>query len=583
MSLQGPISRGMVHGALAGAVAGAAWWALYLPASWSLWLLVLIHAAGGLVLAGILARLGLTAPLVLWCAVVLSALGLPAAYGLQYHHPWSPPLPDAAEPVESRPVAVIGIDGGDWRLLQPMLDAGEMPNLADLVARGQHGVLRSIEPSASPVLWMSIFTGRSPSNHGVANWELADARNLKEPTLWEILGARGWRSLVVNVPGTWPAFGGPNTRLVSGFPLPLLRRDREVQAIGTQVSTPLPGSFVHVIAHREAQPRISNVRHGPLERFERAGILNVGKDTVTVSLESEGSGIAAQVGAHKFSLQQGERSKWLSVETHRGTAWLQMELLGLEKDSADLYVSPAFLDVHVPNQEVLAGIDTLPGVDGPYIVEGVGWMEHRNPDFAHHVADHNLDVARIQLDTTLALLAKEQPDFLTAIITVTDRMQHSFLGRHEGGAQPGDPDWLRERDAVADSYRSADAALGRILDALPEQTQVWVVSDHGAVILEDSQLGEGGHRHEGIWVASGPGVSQKDTPLEMNILDVLPSLLRCNNIPVAPSLDGRARESLCTQAISATVDSYGGSRTDAESRELDAVRLEQIKSLGYTE
>ncbi|MCB1183842.1 alkaline phosphatase family protein, partial [bacterium] len=65
-------------------------------------------------------------------------------------------------------VWVIGLDGADWDLLDPMIEAGELPHLAALRRQGAWGRLRSEPPLISPVLWTTIATGRSPDTHGVA-------------------------------------------------------------------------------------------------------------------------------------------------------------------------------------------------------------------------------------------------------------------------------------------------------------------------------------------------------------------------------------------------------------------------------
>ena len=64
-------------------------------------------------------------------------------------------------------VWVIGLDGGDWDILEPIIDAGHMPNLKKLRDEGAWGRLRSEHPLLSPVLWTSIATGRTPDRHGV--------------------------------------------------------------------------------------------------------------------------------------------------------------------------------------------------------------------------------------------------------------------------------------------------------------------------------------------------------------------------------------------------------------------------------
>ena len=43
-------------------------------------------------------------------------------------------------PVAGR-VLIVGWDGADWDILDPMLERGELPNLAKLIDAGQKGVV----------------------------------------------------------------------------------------------------------------------------------------------------------------------------------------------------------------------------------------------------------------------------------------------------------------------------------------------------------------------------------------------------------------------------------------------------------
>lgn len=64
-------------------------------------------------------------------------------------------------------VVLVGWDGADWKLLDPLLKEGRLPNLAALVANGRTWNLDTYQPMASPLIWTTIATGRSPLDHGV--------------------------------------------------------------------------------------------------------------------------------------------------------------------------------------------------------------------------------------------------------------------------------------------------------------------------------------------------------------------------------------------------------------------------------
>ncbi len=73
------------------------------------------------------------------------------------------------------PVFVFAVDGLEWDVMLPMIEAGELPNVKRLMAEGTFGRLESMIPTLSPVIWTSVATGKSPENHGirhfVKNWD----------------------------------------------------------------------------------------------------------------------------------------------------------------------------------------------------------------------------------------------------------------------------------------------------------------------------------------------------------------------------------------------------------------------------
>jgi predicted AlkP superfamily phosphohydrolase/phosphomutase len=111
-------------------------------------------------------------------------------------------------------VLVVGWDGADWDILDPLLAAGELPALAGLVERGSRGVSRSSVPSHSWAAWPTFLTGRDPAGHGVfdileyrpgATRRLpVSSRSILAPTWPDRLSEAGKTTLLVNVPLTYP-------------------------------------------------------------------------------------------------------------------------------------------------------------------------------------------------------------------------------------------------------------------------------------------------------------------------------------------------------------------------------------------
>ena len=51
-----------------------------------------------------------------------------------------------------RKVLLVGWDAADWKAIEPLLDAGEMPNVERLVRGGAHGPIATLHPPLSPML-----------------------------------------------------------------------------------------------------------------------------------------------------------------------------------------------------------------------------------------------------------------------------------------------------------------------------------------------------------------------------------------------------------------------------------------------
>jgi len=102
---------------------------------------------------------------------------------------------------------LVGWDAADWKIMHPMMDAGNLPGISRLVDAGTSGNLTTLEPQLSPMLWTSIATGKMAYHHGVPGFTEVDPRTgavvpvsaatRRCRTVWEMLGERGLRSNVV--------------------------------------------------------------------------------------------------------------------------------------------------------------------------------------------------------------------------------------------------------------------------------------------------------------------------------------------------------------------------------------------------
>jgi tetratricopeptide (TPR) repeat protein len=110
---------------------------------------------------------------------------------------------------------LIGIDSADWTMIDPLIEAGRMPNLARLKARGAWGEIETLHDiPLSPVIWTSVATGKTADEHGIS-WFMVDrpdgtrvpvrSTNRKVAAIWNILAREGKRPGVLGWWATYPA------------------------------------------------------------------------------------------------------------------------------------------------------------------------------------------------------------------------------------------------------------------------------------------------------------------------------------------------------------------------------------------
>ena len=130
------------------------------------------------------------------------------------------------------PLAIIGLDGASFNLLDPLMAQGHMPHLAALRRTGWQGDLMSTQPPATLPAWTSFLTASSPGVHGVCDmfmplpgtYTLQPATGAMRavPTFLHHLSAAGLHVASLGVPGTYP----PETvrgLCVAGFDAPGVR------------------------------------------------------------------------------------------------------------------------------------------------------------------------------------------------------------------------------------------------------------------------------------------------------------------------------------------------------------------------
>jgi len=111
-------------------------------------------------------------------------------------------------------IAVLGLDCATPQLLFDQL-ADEVPTIAGLMRRGMHGSLESVTPPITIPAWACSMSGKTPGQlavYGMRNRKdtsyeglsIATSHSIREPQVWDALGERGLKSLLIGVPPGYP-------------------------------------------------------------------------------------------------------------------------------------------------------------------------------------------------------------------------------------------------------------------------------------------------------------------------------------------------------------------------------------------
>ena len=104
---------------------------------------------------------------------------------------------------------VLGLDGGTFDLLDPLMDAGHLPFLRSLAQDGLRATLTSVFPPKTIPAWFSFATGRDPGGLGIFGFTEPDGgpgRSRLVQTfrpseaIWDHLSRQGVRVGVLNFP-----------------------------------------------------------------------------------------------------------------------------------------------------------------------------------------------------------------------------------------------------------------------------------------------------------------------------------------------------------------------------------------------
>jgi predicted AlkP superfamily phosphohydrolase/phosphomutase len=128
---------------------------------------------------------------------------------------------------------IVGLDGATWSVLDPLIEAGKMPNLQRLVATGVKKTLMSTVPPVTAPAWISFATGQNPGQFGIYWFTRLDSDGYTlipvntahvSNWIWDVLSGQGKTVGLLDIPMTFPPHP-VNGVYVSGMGIPSLQSD----------------------------------------------------------------------------------------------------------------------------------------------------------------------------------------------------------------------------------------------------------------------------------------------------------------------------------------------------------------------
>src|SRR5271169_3819226 len=128
-------------------------------------------------------------------------------------------------PLPSNKLIIIGLDAADLQLTQDFMRDGDLPRLSSIMGESNFSCLKSVVPPHTAPGWTSITTGVNPGKHGIYYFydfstsplTITNTTNTSTPRIWDYVEALDERSVVVNVPVTYPVHKISGS-IVSGIP-----------------------------------------------------------------------------------------------------------------------------------------------------------------------------------------------------------------------------------------------------------------------------------------------------------------------------------------------------------------------------
>lgn len=540
-------------------------------------------------------------------------------------------------------VLVVGFDGATFDIIQPLIAEGRLPTLAHILKTGSSGTLRSSIPPVTPSAWTSVFTGKNAGKHGIYDFQSLDPQTYqfntvrtdehREKTLWHLLGEANRRSIVMDVPFTYPpqplnglmltGYGTPRNKAGATFTYPENLAERLPAGLHPQIKVALPTNkfdrsqtfidewwdvmdgrqqlLTHLIDHEEwdffmvvfsitdnmahvfwtyvdpmhpnyYRPEAENYRNAFLKGYEVCDQL-LGELMERAGPDTNTLVLSdhgfGSVRPRQYVYNRLLEGKFLRPKGSPGRG-------RLIRTAINTYNRFPFLREWVKNLQPNNRRSLIKSLKSQGVMP----------------TDTSIDFARshvIPSNFGLRMWVNDDERFGQGFVpagqrqATLDKLSTYLLADHDDIT--GDP-------IIANTYQGKDLYHGEFVSRGPDLVIEYAnfYRPGNTTTLRNPHL-EGGHTLDGIFLAHGPAIGQADVQ-GASLIDLAPTVLHLLGQPIPPDFDGQVIESALSPSYldenpirpgTEPARHHTATTSAGYSEEEDADIQEQLRQLGYIE
>jgi predicted AlkP superfamily phosphohydrolase/phosphomutase len=500
----------------------------------------------------------------------------------------------------SNRLVIIGLDAADYQLVRAFMAEGDLPRLSAMGVGGAFARLQSSIPPQTGPAWTSITTGVNPGKHGIYYFynfatspiTIVNSTNTSTPRIWDYVGALGERSVVLNVPITYPAQEIQGS-LVSGIP-PWYFDGRSVypgglfsklKDHGYEIDTPMsrglegrPNELVTRVIRTEDRRValfLELLKRAPwsfamivltgLDRLQHKALGN-GEDADEAvrrgyrEVDALVGKIADTVGADVNKLVVSDHGFNFRPLAFYPNSWLYEQGLLRRKSS-------------VRNRLARAAHDLL---DGHLL-----WLPQSLTKRFQGAATSISTIDAVDLGTSRAFVPGTDGVVVVRSKEDEDAIAEGLSSLRDGSGK--EVCRVYRRDQVYHGDRVTDAP--QLLIVPRDDINIRTDPFSEKIVSAEGDFPKGNHSPNGIFFAEGPGI-KRSSGMDLRLEDIAPTVLTLLGIRPPESLDGRTVEELLADArgtVSLRHADVGSLRrayafSDKEEKQV----MDNLKRLGYT-